>query len=251
LKLPFPLPLGFPLGCLNLTLFILSASKKKEIILSAAIIFGALFVMPTEARPIGVPVRLPSAPEINRPAPQHFHQHAPTVNPRVDKIIMMTNNKMIPLIYINGHYSYINEQLLKKLRAGDLAANITVVAIVVVVCIMFQLAGVDAFQIIANWNAPQPSPTFGPGPSSSSTEIALIPTQAQQFNDMSLKFNQPKPNFIMSKDEALKIIDKTYPGQLEIRDNERISDWQAAKKIYHVSDFGINPEDIRTTMINI
>jgi hypothetical protein len=99
LKLPFPLPLGFPLGCLNLTLFILSASKKKEIILSAAIIFGALFVMPTEARPIGVPVRLPSAPEINRPAPQHFHQHAPTVNPRVDKIIMMTNNKMILKCY--------------------------------------------------------------------------------------------------------------------------------------------------------
>ena len=40
-------------------------SKKKEIILSAAIIFGALFLMPTEARSIGVPVRLPSAPEIN------------------------------------------------------------------------------------------------------------------------------------------------------------------------------------------
>ena len=49
-------------------------SKKKEIILSAAISFGVLFVMPTEAKPIGVPVRLPSAPEINRPAPQYFYQ---------------------------------------------------------------------------------------------------------------------------------------------------------------------------------
>jgi hypothetical protein len=76
----------------------------------------------------------------------------------------MSNNKMIPLIYINGHYSYINEQLLKKLRAGDLSSNITVVIIGIVVCIMFHLAGVDAFQIIANWNAPQPSPTFGPDP---------------------------------------------------------------------------------------
>ena len=98
-------------------------SNKKEVTLSAAIIFGALFGMPTEARSIGVPPRLSSAPEINRAAPQHFHQHAPTVNPRVDKIIMITNNKMIPLIYINGHYSYINEQLLKKLRAGNLASN--------------------------------------------------------------------------------------------------------------------------------
>ena len=98
---------------------------------------------------------------------------------------------MIPLIYINGHYSYINEQLLKKLRAGNLASNITVVVISVVVCIMFQLIGVDAFQIIANWNAPQPSPTFVPGPSSSSTQLSVIPTKAQEFNEMSLKFNQP------------------------------------------------------------
>ena len=73
--------------------------------LSAAVIFGALFGMPREARPIGVSPRLPSAPEISRPAPQYFYQHAPTINPRVDKIIMITNNKMIPLIYINGHYS--------------------------------------------------------------------------------------------------------------------------------------------------
>ena len=72
---------------------------------------------------------------------------------------------MIPLIYINGHYSYINEQLLKKLRAGDLAANLTVVAIGVFVYVMCQLSGVDGFQIIANWNAPQASPVFGPGPS--------------------------------------------------------------------------------------
>jgi len=40
---------------------------------------------------------------------------APKVNPRLDKIRMMATNKMIPLIYINGHYSYINKQLLKKL----------------------------------------------------------------------------------------------------------------------------------------
>lgn len=55
----------------------------------------------------------------------------------------------------------------------------------------------------------------------------------------------------MSNEEALKVIDKTYPGQLEISANERISDWQAAKKIYHASDFGINPEDYGMTKVNI
>ena len=43
-------------------------SKNKEIILSAGIIFGALFGMPTVAKPIGVSVLRPSTPEINQPA---------------------------------------------------------------------------------------------------------------------------------------------------------------------------------------
>jgi hypothetical protein len=228
-----------------------------QILLSATLIFSTLFGMPKEAQPIGLPIRFPSAPEIHRPAPQYFHKYAPTVNLRCDKILMMANNNMnmIPLIYINGHYSYINEQLLKKLRAGDLASNITVVAVGIIVYIMCQLLGVDAFAIleqIGSANAPTTSTSPGFTPTtSSSTEMALVPTQAQQFNDMSLKFNEPKPNFIMTKDEALKILSKTYPGQLEIRDNERISDWQAAKKIYHVSDFGINPEDYGMTKDNI
>ena len=41
-------------------------SNKKDITLSVAIIFGALFAMPTEARSIGVSPRFFSAPEINR-----------------------------------------------------------------------------------------------------------------------------------------------------------------------------------------
>jgi hypothetical protein len=218
-------------------------SNKKEVTLSAAIIFGPLFGMPTEAESIGVPPRLSSAPEINRQAPQHFYQHAPTVNPRVDKIIMITNNKMIPLIYINGHYSYINEQLLKKLRAGNLASNITLVVISVVVYVMFQLIGVDAFQTIANWNAPQPSPTFFvPGPSSSSTQLSVIPTKAQEFNEMSLKFNQPQSQYVMTKQEALELLAETYPGQMKVTANERITDWQAVKHLYHAKGVGINPE---------
>jgi hypothetical protein len=228
-------------------------SQNKEIIVSAAILFGVLFGMPYEAKGIGVSPIRSSAPEIHRSARQTVPKHAPIIKPRLDKIVMMANNRMIPLIYINGHYSYINEQLLKKLRAGDLAGNITVIAIGVVVFIMFQLSGVDAFQIIANWNVPQPSPTFGPGPSSSSTQLSVIPTKAQEFNDMLSSFNEPKTkfSFVMTRDEALKLIGETYTGQLEITDNKRFSDWQAAKKIYHASDFGINPEDYGMTKYNI
>ena len=47
-------------------------SKKKEILFSAAIVFGGVFGMPTEARPIGIPLCSLSALEIHRPAPKHL-----------------------------------------------------------------------------------------------------------------------------------------------------------------------------------
>lgn len=98
---------------------------------------------------------------------------------------------------------------------------------------MYQLSGVDAFAIfdqIGKCNAPTVDPGFRP--TLASTEIALVPTRAQELNDMSLMFNEPKSkfNFIMTRDEVLKLIEETYPGQLEITDNKRFSDWQAAKK---------------------
>ncbi len=228
--------------------------KRKEIVLAAVLFGSALFGMAKEARPMGVPQRIPPAYEIhsiNLLDHQPVHQYAPIVIPRLDKIRLMATHQLIPLIYINGHHAYINEQLLKRIRSGDLAANLAVVAIGVVVYIMFQLQGIDAFGIIASWNAPQAGPSFGAAPSS--TEIALVSPRAQEFNDMLLEFNEAKSkvNFIMTKDEALKLISKTYPGQLEITANERISDWQAAKKIYHASEFGINPEDYGMTKDNI
>ena len=226
-------------------------SQNKEIIFSTAILFGVLFGMPYKAKGIGVSPILPSAPEIHRPTWQTVPQHAPIINPRLDKIVMMANNynnHMIPLIYINGHYSYINEQLLKKLRAGDLSTNLTIVAIGVVIYVMCQLSGVDAFAIfdqIGKWNAPQPSPGFGLAPTSTSTQLSVIPTKAQEFNDMSLKFNQPKTsyNFVMSDQEAKRQVNEMYPGVLEISPNTHISDVKAAGKIYHASQLGVYPED--------
>jgi hypothetical protein len=41
--------------------------------------------MPYKAKGIGVSPILPSAPEIHRPARQTVPQHAPIINPRLDK----------------------------------------------------------------------------------------------------------------------------------------------------------------------
>ena len=155
-------------------------SKKKEIILSITIIFDTVFGMLTKAEPIGVAVSATSTPVISCERPQFSGQHVPRVSPRWDKIIMTTNsNKIVPLIYINGHYSYINDELLKKLRAGDLRSNVVAIFVGVLVFAMFKILGVDAFQSVANMNAPTTNidrgyPGIGSGVSSS-LSIALAP----------------------------------------------------------------------------
>ena len=82
---------------------------------------------------------------------------APTVNPKIDRIRLIATHEMIPLVYLNGRNSYINEHLLKKLKGGDLTSNLTLVVIGAVVYIMCQLVNVDGFSLlgpIGHWNAP-------------------------------------------------------------------------------------------------
>ena len=93
-------------------------SKNKEIILSAAIIFGALFGMPTAAKPIGVPVLLPSAPEINRPASRQFYQHAPAVSPKLDKITFIKYKDVPVFIYMMDEKFLKTSGLIRKIRVG-------------------------------------------------------------------------------------------------------------------------------------
>ena len=99
---------------------------------------------------------------------------APTVRPGLDKIVMMANNHnnhMIPLISSNEHYSYINEQLLKKLQAGDLTSNLAIVIFCVAVYLMCQSLGVDTFAILTELgrlNTPTVNTRFGLNPTTPS-----------------------------------------------------------------------------------
>ena len=83
----------------------------------------------------------------------------------------MPTQEMIPLIYLNAQNVYINEKVLKKLRAGDLSGNLALAAIGIIVLLMYQLSVGSAFTIfdrIAHWNAPTVAPSFGLNPYSRS-----------------------------------------------------------------------------------
>ena len=159
---------------------------------------------------------------------------------------MMANYEMIPLIYLNQNYSYINKQLLKKLQklwGGDFLSNLTIVGIGVIVCIIYHVGDVNGFQILSHYNALTTSPRFGQAPSSS--QMSAISTKAKEFNEMLLKFNEAKTyyNFVMSAEKAQEKINETYPGVVIDSDSPmtHINDVKTANKIYHASQVGVNP----------
>jgi hypothetical protein len=49
--------------------------------------------------------------------------------------------------------------------------------------------------------------------------------------------------FVMSYEDANNLVKETYPGYLEVNESCQITDWQAAKHIYHSNGMGINPVD--------
>ena len=127
--------------------------KKKEIFVGTAILVS-WWLFPRNTHAMGLPVRSPSmcVIELNRTVKVDVYQYAPTVSPREDKVFM-NNNNIIPLIYMNymnGHYSYINEKLLKKLRAGDLSSTVAVAFITLFVLLIAQSGGVEAFASFLN-----------------------------------------------------------------------------------------------------
>ena len=46
--------------------------------------------------------------------------------------------------------------------------------------------------------------------------------------------------FVMSYEEAHNLVAETYPGYMQVDENCKITDWQAAKHIYHSSGMGVD-----------
>lgn len=129
--------------------------KKKAITISAVLIFGSVFAMPTEARPIGISPIITSAPEIHRTAPQQFHQHASTVNPRLDKIRFPKPSELPLCVYMMDE-RFIRtpevSEMIRKLRGGSLLGN--TIFLVVIYAIWVLGGGSSAF-------VQQPNPGWG------------------------------------------------------------------------------------------
>ena len=153
--------------------------KSKRIIIVVTLVSTVWFsnVQPSPAMGLSIP---PRATPVGRVQPSYQHpaelKIAPTVNPRLDKIYLMPNKEMIPLIYLNAKNVYINERVLKRLRAGGFEETLVLMAIGVIVFLTFQLSGTDGFAILEQFgklNAPTVDPGFGLNPTYKKTPSAL------------------------------------------------------------------------------
>jgi len=66
---------------------------------------------------------------------------------------------------------------------------------------------------------------------------------------MSLRFNEMCPGremadkngFVMNYEKAYNLVAETYPGYVQVDENCKITDWQAAKHAYHANGMGVDP----------
>ena len=49
--------------------------------------------------------------------------------------------------------------------------------------------------------------------------------------------------FVMNYDEAYNLTKETYGGSMQITEDFKITNWQAASHLYHGKGVGVNPED--------
>lgn len=224
----------------NSTLLVISPSnvkdKTKRLIIVISLATVVYFSVLESAEAIGLSMPMPPAPVLRV---QRSYKHssevkiAPIAEKRLDKILMLSTKRMIPLIYLNGDYCYINDHLLKKLRAGDLSGTLTVVTIGVVVYLMCQLSGVDAFVIlreVGKLNAPTVDPGFGLNPTYAPPSSRRVPGSGLEITRPSA---MPHQEFVGLTKEERRQVAHPYDKIIDVEGHPRlrVGFWQSRYKV--------------------
>ena len=171
---------------------------------------------------------------------------------KVDKI-RLTNDKIkgfnnLALQLKNGSIKMVEAIL--QIRGGDgLIDVVAVIAFVIFMNCYDSLFGTQAFQ--ANPLPHQDSfgwlngkydrkPMQHTSYKSSRFELRMAGVNDNMCPGLTMA---DENGFVMSYQEAHNLVAETYPGYLEVNESCKITDWQAAKHIYHANGMGIDPAD--------
>jgi hypothetical protein len=218
-----------------------------------------LFQLGQPLVPCAAAVMMPLTPAIHRLSPieqdrilkKYYPQIAHILEEKVDKI-RLTNDQIKEFnnltLQLNSG-SITMEEVVLELRGGDgLTDVVAVLAFIIFVNWYNSLFGAEAFQ--AN-PLPHQDPfgwLIGKYDSKNAANGQCLSHPPSRFERETLHrmkqmcaASADENGFVMSYDEAYNLIEETYGGSMEITEDCKITDWQAAKKAYHFQKgFGID-----------
>ena len=191
---------------------------------------------------------------------KNYPQIAAIPASKVDKI-RLTNEQIkqfdsLALQLSSG--SITMEEAILQLRGGDgLTDIVAVIAFVIFMNWYDSLFGVEAFQATPlphqdpfGWlNGKYDSKNAGNGQC-----LSHPPSRFEQETLDRMKLCAASANengFVMSYDEAYNLVKETYSGSMQVTEDFKITDWQAASHLYHGKGVGVNPEDFGITQAEL
>ena len=234
-----------------------SNSKRKSKGLGLYIVF--LFAISQLLIPCAAAVVMTLPPTIHRLSPMEqnrilssknsYPQIAPIIEEKVDKI-KLTNGQIkqfnILTLQLNSG-SITMEEALLELRGGESLTDIAaVIAFVIFVNWYDTFFGVKAFQ-----SNPLPhqdpfgwltgkyyrKPMLHTSYKSSRFELEMAGVNDNICPGLAMA---DENGYVISYEEARNLVAETYPGYLEVNENCKITDWQAAKHMYHANGMGVD-----------
>lgn len=137
-----------------------------------------------------------------------------------------------------------SQKVILKLRAGD-----GIVDLAVLTAFMILINWLDQAESFRQIPAPHMDPHGWLTGKYDNQPIPHVNYKSSKFELQMAGVNEDQcPNermadengFVMSYTEAYNLVAETYPGFMQVNEDCRISDWQAAKHMYHASGMGID-----------
>lgn len=229
-----------------------SNSKRKSKRLCFYVVF--MFIISQTVVSCAAAVMMPLPPvAIHRLSPieesrtrihKNYPQIAPIIESKIDKMVL-TDQQIEDLnliCYKLKNSSITIDKAILELRAGGFYDWATLSFII----FMFSLHQGDSFQSI-------PLPHMDPmgwlsGKYDSRNAGQCLSNPPSRFERETLHrmkqmcaASADENGFVMSYDEAIKLLQETYSGSMQVTEDLRIDDWQAASHLYHGNGVGVDP----------
>lgn len=223
-----------------------------------------LFQLGQALVPCTAAVMLPLPPAIERLSPfeqdiilgnkNYYPQIAPIIESKIDKMVLTDEqiDNLNLICYKLQKGSITIDKAILEIRGGGFYDWATLAFIIY----MFYLQETNAFMAA-------PLPHMDPlgwasgkyddlqNPQCRSNPPSRFERETLHMVKQMCKASADENGFVMSYDEAYNLVKETYSGSMQVTENFKITDWQAASHLYHGKGVNVNPEDFGITQAEL